>query len=134
MPDVTRRWTARRKLPNSVMTALAFLALAFAVVVPPGFMTVDQSAGPGFAIVICTGHGPLQLDPAPDHKVPPAKSKAGAACPFAANITPPLPVGLTIGVRAAPFGVVAITAASHQAPGRGLAAPPPPATGPPVLI
>jgi hypothetical protein len=116
------------------MTALAFLALAFSIVVPPGFMTVDQPAGRGFSIVICTGHGPLQLDPAPDHKVPSGKSKAGAACPFAANITPPLPPTFAIGVREAPFGVVASAAISNRAPGRGLAAPPPPATGPPVLI
>jgi hypothetical protein len=115
------------------MTALAFLALAFAILVPPGFMTTSEASGQGFAIVICTGHGPLQLDPSADHKAP-GKSKAGSACPFSANVTPPLPPAIAVGVHPAPFGVVASAAVSKQTPGRGLAAPPPPATGPPVLI
>ena len=116
------------------MTALAFLALAFAIVVPPGFMPASQPNGHGLAIVICTGHGPLQLDPSPDHKAPPGKSKAGAACAFAANVTPPLLPAFAVGARPAAFGVVTLATVSHQAPGRGLAAPPPPATGPPHLI
>lgn len=116
------------------MTTLAFLALAFSLAVPPGFMPAGQADGRGFAIVICTGHGPLQLDPSPDHKAPPGKSQAGAACPFAANVTPLLPPAIAVGVHQAPFDIVATAAVSHQAPGRGLAAPPPPATGPPVLI
>jgi len=131
---VNLRWTPRRRPPNSVMIALAFIALAFAIVVPPGFMTVGQPTGQGLAIVICTGHGPLQLDQTPDHKVPPGKTKASAACPFAANVTPPLPPALAVVERRAPISVVASASDRNQAPGRGLAAPPPPATGPPVLI
>lgn len=131
---MTRSWTPRRRLPNRAITALAFLALTFAILVPPGFMPTSDASGHGLAIVICTGHGPLQLDPSTDHKVPPGKSKAGAACPFAANVTPPLPPAVAVGVQPAPFGFVASAAISYQAPGRGLAAPPPPSTGPPVLI
>ncbi|MBV9510334.1 MAG: hypothetical protein JO303_08655 [Caulobacteraceae bacterium] len=116
------------------MTALAFLALAFAIVVPPGFMPANRADGQGFAIVVCTGHGPLQLGQSSDHKAPPGKSKAGAACLFAANVTSPLLPVLVVGARPATFGVVTAAAVSQQAPGRGLAAPPPPATGPPVLI
>jgi hypothetical protein len=124
----------RLEMPRRVMTALAFLALAFAVVVPPGFMPASHADGRGFAIVICTGHGPLQLDRSSDHKAPPGKSKASAACPFAANVTPPLAPAFAVAVRPAVFGVVTSAAASHRAPGLGLAAPPPPATGPPSLI
>ena len=116
------------------MTALAFLALVFAIVVPPGFMPAHRPDGHGLAIVICTGHGPLQFDPSSDHKAPPGKSKAGAACPFAANLTPPLLPVLGVVAHAATFGVVASVTVGNQAPGRGLAAPPPPATGPPALI
>jgi len=121
-------------MPRRAMTALAFLALAFAIVVPPGFMPASRADGQGLAIVICTGHGPLQLDPSPDHKAPPGKSKAGAACPFAANVTPPLLPVFGVGARPATFGVVPVASVSPPAPGRGLAAPPPPATGPPLLI
>ncbi|HUO12451.1 MAG TPA: DUF2946 family protein [Caulobacteraceae bacterium] len=131
---MTRSWTPRLRLPNRAIAALAFLALVFAILVPPGFMPTSEASGPGFAIVICTGHGPLQLDPSSDHKAPPGKSKAGTACPFAANVTPPVLPDIAFGARPAAFGVVTLAAVSHQAPGRGLAAPPPPATGPPSLI
>ncbi len=113
------------------MTALALLALAFTVIVPPGVMTTSQ--GGGGALVICTGHGPLVLDRG-DQKAPPGKSQAAAACPFAANITPPLPAVVSVTGRAAPTEIPAATLAGDQSPGRGLAAPPPPAIGPPVLI
>lgn len=121
-------------MPNRVMSALAFLALAFAIVVPPGFMTAARTDGLGFSIVICTGHGPLQLGQLGDPKAPPGKSKASTSCPFAANLTPPLPAIFAVKPQIAPFGPMITGVASDQIPGRGLAAPPPPATGPPALI
>jgi hypothetical protein len=114
------------------MTAVAFLALAFSVIVPPGVMTTSRAGGG--VLVICTGHGPLILDRSGDQKAPPGKSKASAACPFAVNITPPLPSVVAASRRTSPVAVVTASLAGDQSPGRGLAAPPPPAIGPPASI
>jgi hypothetical protein len=114
------------------MNTLAFLALAWSLLAPAGFMPT-LGAGHGLTITICTGHGPLRYDPPGDHKAPPAKSKA-SACPFAANITPPPPPAAIAWSGPVAHDTANLTAAVSQAPGRGLAAPPPPATGPPVLI
>jgi hypothetical protein len=95
-------------------------------------MTTSQ-AGRG-VLVICTGHGPLLLDRPGDHSAPPGKSKPGATCPFAANITPPAPVLFILAPHLAAFHRIVAAPMGEQSPGRGLAAPPPPAIGPPVLI
>jgi hypothetical protein len=127
---VTEARAERRRKPSSVIAALAFLALAFSVIVPPGLMTTSRDGGG--ALVICTGHGPLTIDRPDDHSTP-AKSKPGAACPFAANITPPAPALFILATRLAAFDRIAAAPMGAASPGRGLAAPPPPAIGPPVL-
>lgn len=102
------------------------------VAAPPGFMFA--APGSGFSLVICTGHGPLTLD-LPDHKGAPSKSKSDAPCAFAGHAAPPTPA----------FGAPLIGSAFSQraeldlprfdlVPGRGLAAPPPPAQGPPTRL
>jgi hypothetical protein len=108
---------------------LALAALWIQVLIPQGFMVAQASTGP--ALVICTGHGPLQ---SPDHSGKAPKPTSDAPCVFAAHgavSAPPLPALL-----AAPdFAPVTIAAQSFvtQSPGRGLAAPPPPSQGPPQL-
>lgn len=116
------------------MAVAAMVALAFAVIVPPGFMPARAADGAGLAVVICTGHGPLQLGAAQDHPSPAQKSKAGAACPFAAAVTAPPPTAPEVFQAPARFAVLASIIAGDQSPGRGLAAPPPPAIGPPSLV
>jgi len=123
--------THRRTMPR-LAVALALLALAVRLAVPQGFMVSSQASGP--SIVVCTGHGPLQLDRLGDHKAPAEKSKADPTCAFAGAIAPTLPIGSTIPRQAVAFDRIVPGAASEQTPGRGLAAPPPPAIGPPQLV
>lgn len=111
---------------------LALLALLVPAFVPQGYMISGAAGATG--LTICTGHGPLVLN-APGHQpANPAKSSNNAPCAFA---------GLGVGLAAAaptilPTGGVAFVATilglrSDLAPGRGLAAPPPPSQGPPIL-
>lgn len=128
---------ARRSLsswPRRVLMLAAFLALALQLMFPAGFMAAEPGQAHGFPIVICSAEGQTVADwtgrDAHDQKNAPAKPMAG--CPFAGHAVasdPPAPA-----VLATP---VAFTAVEPPArtwtvfPGRGLAAPPPPAIGPP---
>ncbi len=123
--------------PN-LMLALLALTLAIRVIVPSGFMPTTDANGM-VRISMCSGMGPQTawLDKSGHiHKDAPAKDQHD-----------PQPCG---------FGVLAFGAATPNAPtveslplfgeaatfrpsltisiGRGLAAPPPPSTGPPILI
>ena len=116
------------------MIALACLALAMKIIVPPGFMLDSPRSGQGVALVICTGHGPLTLYGA-GHDAPGQKSKAGAPCAAFGNTVSLTPLDSPLPVRAdGSFLPAANVARADQLPGRGLAAPPPPALGPPRLI
>jgi hypothetical protein len=111
------------------------------VAIPSGFM-VQGTASAGPTMVICTGQGAMTLavdrDGAPltsDHHKPakaPAKfdhcTFASAATPLAATQAHELPQPTLR--HAAP----ALVVSGHQQPGLGLAAPPPPTTGPPILV
>lgn len=112
------------------------------VLVPPGFMVGKAVDEAPFALVLCTAQGMVTVaasapvggvaDPGGD---PDGAAVDGGPCAFAAasQVAPP------------PFGAVAPAVftgverieprfAVHLAPGRGLAAPPPPARGPPSLL
>lgn len=120
---------------SALMMALALLAR---LLVPAGFMPM-VGAGGAPALVLCTGTAPMAMpgmagahqrrhDPAPGHD-------GEHACPFGA-----LAAAVVDAVRAPlpPLPFAAIVAATLAAvyrsmPGRGLAAPPPPKTGPPLL-
>ena len=130
MARVVRRSFGERRF----FVALAVLAFMLQVLVPPGFMV---SGGASHAVVICTGHGPLTAS-IDDHGRP-AKSpdnKSNHACPFAGHGGTPLSLS--------PQSVERIVVARHLAegpgpvadlaPGRGLAAPPPPSHGPPQAL
>ncbi|MBY0283066.1 MAG: hypothetical protein K2W81_03775 [Sphingomonas sp.] len=122
-------------LPTGHQLAVLFatLALVCRVAVPTGFMVDEGSAGP--TIVICSGSGPMTMPlpgvPAkPDGKA----DKAGHPCVFAAaHVAAPAPVpsGDALVLRAAPAAPMAPS--GDLRPGLGLAAPPPPKTGPPTL-
>jgi hypothetical protein len=112
---------------------MALVALALKVLVPPGFMAA--APGSGFGLMICTGHGPAMVgghDPAkpagPSHEAPCAFAGHAATAAVAA----PLPAGL---VEFVAYAAAVPTALPRDlAPGRGLAAPPLPARGPPILL
>jgi len=123
----------RSNIGRRVFLALAVLALAFQVLVPPGFMVSD---GPSHAIVICTGHGSVtaSLD---DHGRPAKSPKDNSdhACPFAGHGGTPLllsPQSVERAIVVPPLDG-AVGPVADLAPGRGLAAPPPPSQGPPQV-
>ena len=101
-------------------------------------MPVVNAAG-GIEIAVCNGQGPGDMMVlSPDgtlHHNAPAKGQAGDhPCAFAglgiADAPPPL-----LAVAAPAFTAPAVPTPDRVrlVPGRGLAAPPPPATGPPAL-
>ena len=121
----------RAGLWRGVFLTLAVLVLALKVLVPTGYMVADT--GGGLALTICTGHGPLIVRHG-DPKAP-AQRTSDAPCAFAGAMTPITPTAPTLVAARPAFAMV--TAASplrpDLSPGRGLAAPPPPAVGPPIL-
>lgn len=134
-PSLGRTWT------RGAFLALAILALALKVLVPAGFMTATEPRnGLPFALVLCTGQGPLvvQSGDALDHrdKSPADKPGHDAPCPFASQgAAAPPPSALAVAkVEFVAYRPTAAARAVEPAPGRGLAAPPLPARGPPSLL
>jgi hypothetical protein len=115
--------------------ALALIALLVSVLSPSGFMprAADGLGGPGFALVICTGHA--QSDPGKTGSGAPAHAVAGL-CAFAGGAS--LAASGDPGPRLARgpvfYAEPVVFAAVAQRPGLGLAAPPPPKTGPPATF
>jgi len=111
------------------LAVLALLAVALRVLIPSGFMVAQSRAG--FPLVICTGHGPLDLS----GKTDPLHGKTSttdAPCAFSGHAVTTPPAAFVVG---AAVGLVylapAIDRRGDLVPGRGLAAPPPPSQGPP---
>jgi hypothetical protein len=123
-----RAWLARAPL------GAALLALAVQLMFPAGFMAAEPGSGHGVPIVICTLQGQITMDwnaGSGTHKQTPAKPMQ--ACPFAGHAVadgPPAPLAVSQPVAFEAFAPVAVAYIVY--PGRGLAAPPPPAIGPPV--
>jgi hypothetical protein len=121
---------------------LAALALFVRLLFPSGFMlSPDRTALP--TIVICTGQGAMTLTLGADgHPVEAGKgdghrsdNKTSHPCTFAAatvSAVAPVLVAVLIPQRLAQVAVAPLL--TTQRPGLGLAAPPPPTTGPPVQI
>jgi len=117
---------------------LVAFALLLRVMVPAGFM---PAAGKGFAIELCTGMGvvPAWVD---EHggvhkgKPSPAKQPTEHPCAFAGLATAldlPDQPGTSLLPRAMVSAPI-FAAVASVAIGRGLAAPPPPQTGPPASL
>ena len=120
--------------------AIALLALVVRAIVPAGYMLAPARQGELLAITLCSGHGPvealidLNTGALVEHqkKAPEKSAASDAPCVFAAVPALAAPEApFTLAVR-----FIAISAAPSRlaevAPGRGLAAPPPWATGPPA--
>jgi len=135
MNPATRPDTLGRRFGWLLLLVAALLARSVA---PEGWMPVVNAAG-GIEITVCNGTGPddamvLSPDGKLHHKVPGKNQSGDHVCAFSG-----------LGIADAPPTLVALVAptfASEAAPtldpidaipGRGLAAPPPPATGPPSL-
>ena len=116
------------------MLTLAALALFVRVLIPAGFMAdAPPAEGLPFQIVICTALGAVPAEPG-DH-APAGTPAHDAPCAFAGHGQ-----GLAAADLAGPAPAAFVTypappAADHAdlAPGRGLAAPPPPGRAPPTL-
>jgi hypothetical protein len=122
-----------------VWLTLATLAIALKILVPPGFMAAASSADPRFALTLCHGEatmpgdGPMRHDH--DGRTP-AKGVHHAPCVFAGHglgVPAPNALEATIAEYFA-FDRAPTVAVRDLAPGRGLAGPPLPARGPPVLL
>jgi len=127
-----------------VTALLMALALLARMLVPSGFMPVTSSTGTP-VLIMCSGQGPMAM-PMPaemqaalnaahhgDHQ-PTQNQNSDHTCPFAAAAAA---AALAQQPHATmPFLVVEgarLAAALFTRPGLGLAAPPPPKTGPPLL-
>ena len=111
---------------------LAMLALVLQICVPGGFMVSRQDGAP--TLVVCTGHGAL-VAVADDHGRP-AKAPAthdNAVCAFAGHGVAMLDGAPPVLVAASfSFSPETVATPADRAPGRGLAAPPPPSQAPPL--
>ena len=117
-----RPWTAWL-----VLVAMAVLVRAL---VPAGYMAAPDM-GPGF--IICTGQA---ASPA-EHGGKPAGDvrKADSVCAYAgAHVALEQPLAAPLAGPAVAFSRASTPDRLRTAPGRGLAAPPPPSTGPPALL
>ena len=137
---MTRRRSTTTLLSRFVWLMLVVGVLAARGLTPDGWMPVAKVSG-GIEFALCDGMGPV--DPAGSmsmahgkmHHKAPAKGQAGDhPCTGAginlADTTPPLPA---IVAPLRPILGASIIERTVTTPGRGLAAPPPPATGPPAL-
>ena len=115
--------------------ALLALALALRVLVPAGWMPAE---GQGLAITLCSGSGAQTAWVDADgkiHKHGPAQGSmadhpcafAGMGAPMLGGDVPAPPLAIL-----APRDAIVSLAQAPAAIGQGLAAPPPPATGPPA--
>ena len=127
-----KRQSSLRARPRGGFFALAFVALVLKVLAPPGFMVAP---GQPFPIVICTGHGPAVAAPTKGGD-PVNKSKPDAPCAFSGNGVGAIPPGdLHADIPTATlYQILVSSAPADLTPGRGLAAPPPPSQGPPVIL
>lgn len=125
----------------SVMVTLALMLQAL---VPVGYMVKANAQGDGIAITLCTPQGSVAAIMAPDgqivaagddHHTPGDQGPSDQSpCAFAAHTSaaqatfiPPIEAPQTFALTPSPpWHATAI------APGHGLAAPPPPKTGPPI--
>lgn len=128
-------------LARDAFLVLATLAIALRIMIPSGFMTAPEPRnGLPFALVLCTGQGPLVVQSGDiagsRDKAPADKAGHDAPCPFAAHgVAAPAPSALTVAkVEFVAFAPTPRPRLAHLAPGRGLAAPPLPARGPPSQL
>lgn len=130
-------WRHGRPTTQLLLAAVFACALLLRLAIPDGWMPVHEAQG--WRLTICTGTGPLDAAPTMTmahggHKMPAGDHHKAGVCPFTA-------LGLAmVEPLVPPFAFVppifaAAPALLHEmvAIGRGLAAPPPPPTGPPAI-
>jgi hypothetical protein len=129
-----RRFQHDRRLIAALLLACALFAR---IAVPPGYMIGSTAPGGMPVIEICTGQGAMTvampgMSPTGDHRS--EHQATDHPCSFAAAAAA---VDLVTAIHpltsALPVLVLPGLAPGFSRPGLGLAAPPPPKTGPPIL-
>ena len=122
---------------RNLAAALILLALAFRVIIPSGFMPSSER---GFALTICTGMDTqtVWMDKSGKlHKEDPSKGKSveHQPCAFAGAAMAADVLSADFQVAMAPVALaIPVFAKREVSVGSGLAAPPPPAIGPPSYV
>lgn len=139
--DVTRAAIRIDGVTRSFALGALTLMLLLRVLIPSGWMPVATPNG-GFAVTLCIDGGAVSAWIDADGRLHrtatadgPSKDMPGkdAPCAFAAAGLPPLPaLVIDVAARIALLVVAPPLRDTVVAIGRGLAAPPPPATGPPA--
>ena len=117
-----------------VAALLLALALWMRLVVPDGYMIGADTGGRLPVIEICTGHGAAHIADPTGKKQSDHAPAADHICAFAAAsaaVDLIAPLQSIVSPTSSPASASAKIPAAL--PGRGLAAPPPPKTGPPAL-
>lgn len=126
-------WIRESRSARGVFVAFALLVLLLRIVVPSGFMPVETDGK--IVVQLCSGYGPASVELDLGKKVPTDQHKASDhPCAFAGgfggNLLPPmLPPAV---VLALPMILLSFGSAIADLTVHRLAAPPPPAIGPPL--
>jgi hypothetical protein len=151
MPTMSaRHFGSRHPFFKRVLLACALLAMAVKALIPAGFMLAPGQQDQLIAVVICTGNGSQTLymdqdgelhdDGAGTNTKAPDPHEGDAnndhPCTFAGHSAVALAEfsPAKIDVHFTHLAMQAVAYVQDQVPGRGLAAPPPPATASPNLI
>ena len=123
--------------------AIALLAMLVRAVVPAGYMLAQADTGQGrfLTVAMCEGHASRVIDLDTGKQVDPSelpgkaddKSK-NAPCVFASTVSVATPIAIAEPVEFIPTQEIGFTVDPGIRPGRGIAAPPPPSTGPPASL
>ena len=122
---------------RNLAAAMILLALALRVIIPSGFMPSSER---GFALTICTGMDTqtVWMDKSGKlHKEDPSKGKSveHQPCAFAGAAMAADVLSADFQVAMAPVALaIPVFAKREVSVGSGLAAPPPPAIGPPSYV
>jgi hypothetical protein len=123
--------------------AIALMAMLVRAVVPAGYMLAEADTAQGrfLTVQMCEGHAAKVIDLDTGGEVDPSKlpGKAkgdgkGAPCVFASTASATTPVAEAESVEFIATQDVDFGVSPNVRPGRGIAAPPPPSTGPPTTI
>lgn len=132
-PAATLQDSARAER-RAVAALLAVFALLVQTLVPA---LAAAAPGPQGLGVICAAGGHANQRPSQDGGGQPAHQPGDCdhcVCPAAAAPPPPAAAALAAPVRYASGEAPTLSPRDGPAPGRGLAAPPPPSRGPPLTI